>query len=41
MQRNAYEYDSKVSSMNGSVEKLRKIYSFGEGRKIIYASIDI
>lgn len=40
VQRNAYKYDSKISSMNGSGEKMRKIYKSGEGRKIIYASID-
>lgn len=39
--RNTYKYDSKVSSMNGSGEKMRRIYKAGNGNRTIYASIDV
>lgn len=39
--RNTYKYDSKISSMNGIGEKMRRIYKSGNGSKTIYASIDV
>lgn len=39
--RNTYKYDSKVSSLNGTSKKIRRIFKVGNGSKTMYASIDV
>lgn len=39
--RNTYKYDARISSMNGTGTKMRRIYKSGDGRDSVYTSIDV